>query len=139
MPPLGALVPGSDVPIERTALVRQLSEWLDDGNDADGARLREMHRRLVSYFVRRNRPGAEELAVKTLRRIASDLQNDPGIRCMPPAHYCYRVARAVLIEDLERARRKAAPPLERIRQVLIAWLPPCCTGLAQPRQIDVNG
>jgi DNA-directed RNA polymerase specialized sigma24 family protein len=139
MSPLGALVSGCDVPIERTALVRQLSEWLDDGNDAGGARLQEMHRRLVSYFVRRNRPGAEELAAKTLHRIASDLQNDPGIRCMPPAHYCYRVARTVLIEDLERARRKATPARERIRRALIAWLPPCCTGLAQPRQIDVNG
>jgi hypothetical protein len=139
MPPRGALVSGGDVPIERTALVRQLSEWLDDRNDANGARLREMHRRLVSYFVRRNRPGAEELAVKTLRRIASDLQNDPAIRCMPPAHYCYRVARAVLIEDLERARRRAMPALERIRLALVAWLPPCCAGLAQPRQIDANG
>jgi len=128
-----------DLPLLAISNLRQLSAWLGDSGDARSARLCEMHRRLVSYFVRRNRPGADELAAKTLRRIASDLQTDPGIRCMPPAHYCYRIARVVLIEDLERTRRKATPALERFRQVLIACLPPCCSGLGQPRQIDVNG
>jgi hypothetical protein len=98
-----------DLPLLAISDLRQLSAWLGDRNDAGGARLREMHRRLVSYFVRRNRPAAEELAARTLRRIASDLQSDPGIRPMPPAHYCYRVARSILIEDLEGARRERAP------------------------------
>ena len=51
----------------------RLLEWLDDGIDSHGETYLEMHRRLVSYFDRRNRPSPDELADETLNRIARTL------------------------------------------------------------------
>jgi DNA-directed RNA polymerase specialized sigma24 family protein len=84
----------------------RLLEWLDDGVDSNGERYLEMHRRLVSYFDRRNRFAADELADETLRRIARTLEQTGVIVTKPPARYCYVVARFVLLEDIRRARRQ---------------------------------
>jgi DNA-directed RNA polymerase specialized sigma24 family protein len=83
----------------------RLLEWLDDGADSHGERYLEMHRRLVSYFERRNRRAADELADETLRRIGGTLEQTGTIRTTPPARYCYVVARFVLLEDLRREPR----------------------------------
>jgi DNA-directed RNA polymerase specialized sigma24 family protein len=64
-----------------------------------------MRRRLVSYFDRRNRPAADELADETLNRVARTLEQSGVIATRPPARYCYVVARFVLLEDLRRDRR----------------------------------
>lgn len=80
----------------------QLLEWLDDGVDSHGSIYLEMRRRLVSYFDRRNRPTADDLADQTLNRIAKTLEKDGAIAIRPPARYCYSVAKFVLLEDLRR-------------------------------------
>jgi DNA-directed RNA polymerase specialized sigma24 family protein len=79
----------------------RLSEWLDDGRDSHGQTVPEMHRRLVSYFDRRNCGSAAELADETFNRLGVALQ-DRTITVTPPARYCYAVARAVLLEDVRR-------------------------------------
>ena len=84
----------------------RLLEWLDDGADSHGERYIEMRRRLVSYFDRRNRLAADELADETLSRIAGTLQEAGVIETTPPARYCYVVARFVLLEDFRRERRE---------------------------------
>lgn len=84
---------------------KRLLEWLDDGRDSHGETYLEMRRRLVSYFDRRNRPFADDLADETLNRIGRTLEKSGSIAVTPPARYCYVVARFVLLEDLRRGRR----------------------------------
>jgi DNA-directed RNA polymerase specialized sigma24 family protein len=79
----------------------RLLEWLDDGTDSQGGSYLEMRRRLVSYFDRRNRLSADELADETLNRVGRTLENST-IAITPPARYCYVVARFVLLEDYRR-------------------------------------
>jgi RNA polymerase sigma factor (sigma-70 family) len=86
----------------------RLLEWLDDGVDSHGERYLEMRRRLVSYFTRRNRPSADDLADETLNRVARTLAQSGVIETKPPARYCYVVARFVMLEDI-RSERKQAP------------------------------
>jgi len=83
----------------------RLLEWLDDGVDTQGERYLEMRRRLVSYFDRRNRPFADDLADETLNRIGRTLEKSGSIAVTPPARYCYVVARFVLLEDIRRGRK----------------------------------
>ena len=83
---------------------QRLLEWLDDGVESNGARYLEIRRRLVGYFDRRDRPGAEDLADETLTRIARTLAHEE-IATRPPARYCHVVARFVLLEDIRRERR----------------------------------
>jgi DNA-directed RNA polymerase specialized sigma24 family protein len=84
----------------------RLLEWLDEGGDSHGERYVEMRRRLVSYFDRRNRPAADELADETLNRVARTLEEAGVIETTPPARYCYVIARFVLLEDFRRERRQ---------------------------------
>ncbi|HEX3702933.1 MAG TPA: hypothetical protein VHU82_06370 [Vicinamibacterales bacterium] len=83
----------------------RLLEWLDDGADSHGEAYLEMRRRLVSYFDRRNRPAADELADETLNRVGRTLEQSGVIATRPPARYCYVVARFVLLEDFRREHR----------------------------------
>jgi len=83
----------------------QLLEWLDDGVESHGNTYLEIHRRLVAYFDRRNRPAPHELADETLNRIARTLEKDGVVETRPPARYCYVVARFVLLEDFRRDQR----------------------------------
>lgn len=82
-----------------------LLAWLDDGVDSNGERYIDVRRRLASYFDRRNRPAADDLADKTLTRVAITLAQDGVIATRPPARFCFAVARYVLLEDLRRDRR----------------------------------
>jgi DNA-directed RNA polymerase specialized sigma24 family protein len=86
----------------------RLLEWLDDGTDSQGQTYLEMRRRLVSYFDRRNRPFADELADETFNRIGKTLETDGAIATKPPARYCYVIARFVLLEDIRRGSRTVA-------------------------------
>jgi len=83
----------------------RLLDWLDDGSNSQGQTYLEMRRRLVSYFDRRNRPFADELADETFNRIGKTLETDGAIATRPPARYCYVIARFVLLEDIRRASR----------------------------------
>ncbi len=91
----------------------RLLEWLDDGADSHGERYLEMRRRLVSYFTRRNRPSADDLADETLNRVARTLEQSGVIETKPPARYCYVVARFVMLEDIRSERKQA--PLDEMR------------------------
>jgi hypothetical protein len=82
----------------------RLLEWLDDGVDSHGDRYVEMRRRLVSYFDRRNRPSADDLADEALNRIGRTLEQDGAITITPPLRYCYVVAKFVLLEAIRRER-----------------------------------
>jgi len=83
----------------------RLLEWLDDGIDSGGERYLDIRRRLVSYFDRRNRLSAEDLADETFNRISRTLEQSGSIAVRPPARYCYVVARFVLLEDFRRDRK----------------------------------
>jgi DNA-directed RNA polymerase specialized sigma24 family protein len=80
----------------------RLLQWLDDGVESHGEKYLEMRRRLVSYFDRRNRLSADELADETFNRIGRTLERAGTITVTPPARYCYVVARFVLLEDFRR-------------------------------------
>ena len=105
----------SSVPVQRQQSIDEepaltgvafcrLLEWLDDGVSSDGKRYLEVRRRLVSYFDRRNRQAAEDLADETFNRVSRTLQQGP-IAVRPPARYCYVIARFVLLEAFRRERR----------------------------------
>jgi DNA-directed RNA polymerase specialized sigma24 family protein len=83
----------------------RLLEWLDGSVDSNGQTYLEMRRRLTSYFVRRGRPFADDLADETFSRISKTLEQDGAITVTPPARFCYVIARFVLHEDIRRERR----------------------------------
>jgi DNA-directed RNA polymerase specialized sigma24 family protein len=84
----------------------RLLEWLDGGVDSNGQTYLEMRRRLTSYFVRRGRPFADDLADETLSRISKTLEQDGTITVTPQARFCYVIARFVLLEDIRREQRQ---------------------------------
>lgn len=98
------------------SVFRQLLDWLDEGNDSGGHRYLEIRQRLVLYFDRKNCHSPDELADETLNRVARRLIEEGGISIDTPAHYCYIVARFVLLEYFRSHRDKvlddryAAPP-----------------------------
>jgi DNA-directed RNA polymerase specialized sigma24 family protein len=98
----------------------RLLEWLDDGVESHGERYLEMRRRLVSYFDRRNRTAADELADETLNRISRTLEESGEIATRPPARYCYVVARFVLLEDFRRERKHVTLDEPRLGEVSFA-------------------
>jgi DNA-directed RNA polymerase specialized sigma24 family protein len=78
----------------------RLLVWLDEETDSGGQRYLEMRRRLVLYFDRKNCRSPDELADETLNRVTRRLQEEGAIITDAPAHYCYIVARFVLLESL---------------------------------------
>jgi DNA-directed RNA polymerase specialized sigma24 family protein len=85
---------------------RQLLDWLDEGVNSDGSRYLEIRRRLVLYFDRKNCLTPDELADETLNRVARRIEEEGAISTDTPAHYCYIVARFVLLEDLRTSPQK---------------------------------
>ena len=83
---------------------RRFLEWLDEGADSSGQRYLEIHRRLAAYFDRKNCQSPDSLADEALNRVARRLEEEGEIRGMPPAHYCYVVARYVFLEYLRQTR-----------------------------------
>lgn len=61
-----------------------------------------MRRRLVRYFDYRNCPSPDDLADETLNRVARKLEEKGEIVGATPAHYCYIVARLVMLESVRR-------------------------------------
>ena len=84
---------------------RKFLNWLDCGADSGGEKYLEMRARLVRYFERRNCPGSGDLADETLNRAARKLEEKGEIASASPAHYCYIVAKYVLLESSRRADR----------------------------------
>jgi DNA-directed RNA polymerase specialized sigma24 family protein len=84
----------------------RLLAWLDEGTDSGGERYLEIRRRLVLYFDRKNCLSPDELADETLNRVARRLEEERAIITDAPAHYCYIVARFVLLEALRKGQRE---------------------------------
>jgi DNA-directed RNA polymerase specialized sigma24 family protein len=76
--------------------------WLDEGTSSGGETYLEMRRRLVVYFDRKNCALPDDLADETLNRVARRLKEEGTIVTDAPAHYCYIVARYVLLEFLRK-------------------------------------
>jgi len=83
-----------------------LLHWLDEDEDSGGRRYLEMRQRLVLYFDRKNCLSPDELADETLNRVARRLEEEGAITTDAPAHYCYIVARFVLLESLRNQQRQ---------------------------------
>ena len=92
--------------LDETAFHRLL-QWLDQGSDSEGERYLEIRDRLVAYFGRRNCPAPDDLADETLNRVARRLEEQVTIDDIVPAHYCYIVARFVLLESLRQHQRES--------------------------------
>jgi RNA polymerase sigma factor (sigma-70 family) len=82
---------------------RRFLSWLDEGVDTGGEEYLEMRRRLARYFERRNCLSPDDLADETLNRVARKLEEKGEIVGASPAHYCYIVAKFVLLEFVRRA------------------------------------
>ena len=82
--------------------------WLDQGVDSGGEKYLEMHRRLATYFDRKNCLTADELADETLARVAQKLQDKGEITELSPAHYCYVTAKFVFLEYVRHAKHGRA-------------------------------
>src|SRR5215467_8766681 len=89
----------------RTAF-RRFLEWLDEGEDSGGQKYLEIRRRLVSYFGRKNCQTPDELADETLERVARRLDEEGAITSASPAHYCYIIAKYVLLEYQRQPLRR---------------------------------
>jgi DNA-directed RNA polymerase specialized sigma24 family protein len=92
--------------LDETAFHRLL-QWLDQGSGSPGERYVEMRDRLVIYFGRRRCPAPDDLADETLNRVARRLEEQLTIDDIVPAHYCYIVARFVLLESLRQRQRES--------------------------------
>jgi RNA polymerase sigma factor (sigma-70 family) len=109
---------------------RGLLNWLDESGDSGGEKYLEMHRRLVSYFARKNCLSPDDLADETLTRVLRRLEEAGAIADMPAARYCYITARFVFLEYMRRAE---------YRQISLDVLPSSrytASGLAAPSQPD---
>jgi len=82
------------------AAFQRFLAWLDEGVDSRGEKYEEMRRRLVAYFERKRCLAPHDLADETLNRVSRRLEEAGTIDDMPPARYCYIVARYVFLEYL---------------------------------------
>jgi DNA-directed RNA polymerase specialized sigma24 family protein len=88
-----------------TRAFQRLLTWLDEDANSDGQKYREMRRRLLAYFDRKNCLTPDELADETLNRVARRLEEEGAIEGDSPARYCYIVARFVFMEHLRTMQR----------------------------------
>jgi hypothetical protein len=129
----------------RRAFERLLA-WLDEGADSGGQRYLEMRRRLLHYFQRKRCLNPDDLADDTLNRVARRLEEAGQITDVPPARYCYIVAKFVLLEHLRQVDQQPGrqiTPMDRPpdlsagqqeaerRERLLECLDRCLRGLAE--------
>ena len=94
----------------------RLLDWLDEGKNSDGLNYLQMRRRLVTYFDRKNCAQADDLADKTLNRVARRLEEEGKIESESTAKYCYITARFIFMEHL-RENDKKTVSLESVLQL----------------------
>src|SRR5262245_7977591 len=85
-------------------------EWLDEGVDSRGEKYLDMRRRLVWYFARKRCLDPDALADDTLNRVSRRLDEEGRITDATPAHYCYIVAKFVLLEYFRSPEHRSAGP-----------------------------
>ena len=92
----------------------QLLSWLDQSIPSDGERYLEIRRRLVGYFSRKRCATPDDLADETLNRVARRLQEEGSIETTDPTHYCYAVARFVLLEYFRKQKSQSLDDLSLV-------------------------
>jgi DNA-directed RNA polymerase specialized sigma24 family protein len=85
-----------------------LLAWLDPDRDLAAQKYEEIRRRLIKIFVCRGCPVAEDLADKTIDRVASKVKDIALIYVGNPALYFYGVAKNVYHEWLREQQQAAA-------------------------------
>lgn len=75
-----------------------LLQWLDNDLDEAGKKYELLRQKLCVFFEHRACPIPEDLADKTLDRVAGKLAADDQIKTNDPASYCYAVANYILKE-----------------------------------------
>jgi DNA-directed RNA polymerase specialized sigma24 family protein len=120
---------------------RQFLNWLDEGVDSGGERYLEMRRRLARYFDRRNCSLSDDLADETLNRVARKLEEKGEIVGASPAHYCYIVAKFVLLEFGRRSEHNQTnlddnPGASRVMAGLAVPSRPVGDGAAKEKLFD---
>ena len=88
-------------------MFEQLLAWLDEDRDRAGKRYEEIRSQLINIFISRGCPISEELADKTIDRVARKVNHIAGTYAGDPALYFYGVAKMIY---LEYVRSKPAPP-----------------------------
>jgi hypothetical protein len=97
---------------------QRLLTWLDQGVESGGQTYLEMRRRLMAYFARKRCASPDELADEAFNRVARRLEEEDSRIDIPPAKYCYVVARFVFLEHLRTAEhpRRRIEMTEHLRQ-----------------------
>lgn len=90
-------------------------EWLDGGVPSGGRSYVDMQARLIAYFTRKACVAPDHLADETLARVARRLHEEGAITGVTPPHYCYIVARFVLLEHLRSADQGGLPLVRDVR------------------------
>jgi DNA-directed RNA polymerase specialized sigma24 family protein len=88
----------------------ELLSWLDPDREVAGAKYESIHKRLIKIFVSRGSSISEELADRTMNRVAQKL---PEIRVTyvgEPAHYFYSVANYIWYEAIRQAKLPVVAP-----------------------------
>ena len=86
-----------------------LLAWLDPDRDLAAQKYEEIRRRLIKIFVCRGCPVAEDLADKTIDRVASKVKDIAPIYVGNPALYFYGVAKNVYHEWLRDQQQVPVP------------------------------
>jgi DNA-directed RNA polymerase specialized sigma24 family protein len=80
----------------------RLLAWLDSDRDRAGQRYEEIRLQLIKIFVSRGCLISEELADRTIDRVARKLSTISNTYCGDPALYFYGVAKVVFFEYVRR-------------------------------------
>lgn len=76
----------------------RLLAWLDEDRDLAGKKYEEIRFQLINIFISRGCPISEELADKTIDRVARKVKDIAGAYAGDPALYFYGVAKMVYLE-----------------------------------------
>jgi len=105
-----------------------LLRWLDSDPERAGERYKKLHRKLTEFLGHRDCTCPEDLADRTLDRVARRLAEGEAIRAEEPMAYCLGVARNVRREYWRSPERKnesleGLPPHENSAIEAFAALP----------------
>ncbi len=84
---------------------QKLLDWLSEGAGDSGQKYLEMRRKLVKYFDRKNCQSPDELADKTLDRVARRLEEEGSITGVMPDKFCFTHAKHVSQEEYKRKQK----------------------------------
>jgi DNA-directed RNA polymerase specialized sigma24 family protein len=100
----------------------RLLEWLDPDRQRAGEKYESIRRKLIKIFVTRGCTISDELADRTIDRVARRLPHIQKDYQGNPAHYFYGVARLILLESTRNSRLstvlpdRLAPPVEHAEE-----------------------